>query len=702
MTALRRLNMERFFNPRHIAFLGGRSAEFAARQCVASGFEGHVWGVNPTRREMAGRPCYASVEDLPEGPDAVFLAVPSDRAVQAVAALRDKGAGGIASFTAGFGELGAEGRNLERDLVRSCGDMALVGPNCSGVLNYVKNAPLWPFDHGGRPTERGPAFITQSGMLGNTVTMNERALDFSYVISSGNQAMLGVEDFLDFLIDQPAVSAIGLYIEGLRDVERFAQMAVRCLRVGKPIVAQKAGSSQIGGQLTLTHTGSLAGSERLYQALFDRLGVVTVDSPVQMIEALKFVTVAGIPAGNRVAALTCSGGDSTMVADAGEREGLDFPRPAAAVSRILREQLPPIATVSNPLDYTTPLWGQEERLVELFKGYFSDSYDAALLVQDYPTRVGGRSYDPYLADARAFQAATAAVGLPAAVCSILPETMDESIAADLAQRGLAPQQGLTDAITAMAGAARFGALRRNAQSDESFERLSVQAVPPLPQESVLLDEWEAKSLLRDVGLPIPSGCLTTAGEAPDAAAELGYPVAVKLVAAELPHKTEAGAVKLGLESKAEVRQAVAQIKSAVLEHSPDLNADRFLVERMAPKPVGELLVGYRLDELFGPSLTIGAGGTLTELLADVSLLLFPVDRAAVAEALQTLKVHRLLSGYRGGPAADMEHLVDTIMGIAAFAKEPANGLVELDINPLMVCAEGPWIVDSVMRRARSA
>lgn len=699
MTPERKENLHRLLNPRHAAFIGGNSAELAANQCAKGGFKGDIWGVNPKRETMGGRPCFARVEDLPEAPDAVFLAVPSAVAVEAVTVLREAGTGGVVCYTAGFGELGGDGAKLEQVLIDAAGDMAFVGPNCSGMLNYVNEAALWPFDHGGqpggKPVERGPAFITQSGMLGNTVSMNQRSLPFTYIISSGNQGQMGVEDFLDILIDDPKVTAIGLYIEGLRDVQKFADAAIRALEAGKPIVAQKAGTSEIGAQLTVTHTGSLSGTDDLYQALFDRLGVVRVDSAVTMLETLKLISTAGIPKGTRVAGLTCSGGDSTMLADGGEPLGLSFPQPSEKVAKHLEDVLPPIATVANPLDYTTPLWGFEEELTVAFKAMIEDDYDAAIMVQDYPVPVGQDGYGPYRADARAFATATAHAGIPGVVCSILPENMDQIAREELAAREIAPLQGINDALKAIAGAAQFGSLRERT----GLDTMSLQLVPLPPENgnARVLDEWDGKQRLAQAGVRIPDGRLVSVDDAPAAAAEIGFPVVVKLVSADLPHKTEAGAVQIGLQDADAVAQAVTVIRQNVQAYDTSVATDRFLVEAMVAKPVAEMLVGVRRDPTFGPVMVIGGGGTMAELMRDATVLLLPASREAIEDAIASLKVSQLLDGFRGAPATDRQALVDTIMAIAIFARDNADTLVELDINPLMVTTDAAWAVDALLR-----
>jgi len=693
MTAARRANLARLLRPRHIAFIGGTSAAFAAEVCAAGGFPGPIWGVNPKRDRLGGRPCFPSVAALPEPPDAVFLAVPRAEVIETVGVLARGGAGGAVCYSAGFAETGETGAALERALVAAAGDLAFVGPNCLGMLNYARRALLWPFDHGGRPVERGVAFLSQSGMLCTNLSMNRRALDFACLVSIGNQAVIAIEDLIDALLDDPAISAIGLYIEGLKDVGRFAEAAARALERGVPIVALKAGRSTAGARVTATHTASLAGSDTLYQALFDRLGIVPADSPTALVERLKFLSIAGAPKGRRVFAFTCSGGDAAILADYGERHGLTFPAPSPPVATALRARLPDIATVANPLDYTTPLWGQEAALEAVITTALGDVPDVALMAQDHPRPELGGTNEQYRADTRAFIRATRAARIPAAVCSGLAENIDEETRDLLVTGGVAPLQGLDEAVAAVAAAADFGA-RRAASRARDLRLAPVRRPAGRP---ATLDEWQGKRRLREAGLAIPDGRLVAGEDAPVTARALGFPVALKLVSPSLPHKTEAGAVLLGLSDEAAVAAAVASMRASPAVQAAGAAEAPFLVERMVTDTVAELLVGVSHDPQFGHVLTVGSGGILVELVRDAVSLLLPVDRADVERALDRLKVTALIAGFRGRPAGDRAAAIDAILAVAAFAATEGEPLHELDINPLAVRPRGAVALDVLLR-----
>ncbi|TFG87248.1 MAG: CoA-binding protein, partial [Hyphomicrobiales bacterium] len=610
MNPARRQNLLRLLKPRHVALIGGRDAITVAGELARIGYPGPVWPVNPSRTEIGGHACFARIEDLPEPPDAGFLAIPREAAIEAIANLSRIGAGGVVCYTAGFGETGAKGAAAEARLIAAAGDLAVVGPNCYGVLNYTDHVALWPFAHGGNSGPQGAAIITQSGMLSSDLTMSQRSVPFAYMISAGNQSVLTLENFTDVLAEQAEVRAIGLHIEGLKDIPAFERAALKALERGVPIVALKTGTSVIGSRLTVSHTGSLSGTDDLYQALFDRLGIIRVTNPAQLLETLKFICIAGIPKGNRLAGFTCSGGGATMLADHAEAIGLEFPPPTGATATELRRLLPSTATVSNPLDYTTPIWGVSERTGPVFAAALGDGYDAALIVQDYPLAGLDESKPYYLRDAASFIAAASAASIPAAICSTLPENLDRETRDMLTSNGVAPMQGIHEAMNAIAGAAWHGRRRQQILA----EGCAPLVAAPASHTARTLDEAAGKAHLRVAGLPVPPGVVTTGAKAPEAAAHLGFPVALKMISPYLPHKTEAGAVKLNLCDSGEVQAAVTQMRADVTAYDPSAATDQFLIERMGAPPVAELMVSVRTDPQFGLAMTIASGGILVELI----------------------------------------------------------------------------------------
>jgi acyl-CoA synthetase (NDP forming) len=702
MNQKQRQNLERLLNPRHLAIIGGRDAEAAARECARIGYAGKIWPVNPKREKIGGIKCFANVEDLPEAPDAVYLAIPREAAICTVERLAKMGAGGVVCYTAGFSEIGAEGTELEEALVTATGDLALVGPNCYGVINYIDKVALWPFPHGGASPGYGVAIITQSGMLSSDLSMSQRSLPFAYMISVGNQTFLRLEDFIDVLCTRPEVKAIGLHIEGLKDISRFSEVALKALDAGVPIVALKTGSSKIGSELTVSHTASLSGSDDLFQALFDRLGIIRVSDPSQLLETLKFICVAGIPKGKRLVGLTCSGGGATMLADHAETIGLEFPRPSEKTIERLTSLLYYTATVSNPLDYTTPIWGIPERVSPVFEALLTDPYDSAIFVQDYPPPELDESKPYYLSDAKSFIEASSKVRIPSAICSTLPENMDQSTREMLVENGIAPMQGIHEALNAISAAAWYFGLRETILKN-GIKKISIKPLSGIPgagNVSTLVDEWEGKQLLQKIGLNVPEGRIAESAEVPEIAEKLGFPVVIKMVGKNLEHKTDAGAVALNLSSCEEVKTAVDRIKKDVEHFNPDALSEQFLVEKMLEQPIAELLVNVRTDSQFGMAMTLAAGGFLTELLADAVTILLPTSRNDLENALKSLKISKIFCGFRGSEMIETEQLVSVLFDLVEGVRNETIGIKEIEINPLFVYKHKVCAVDVLMRVAK--
>ncbi|WP_108862253.1 acetate--CoA ligase family protein [Ruegeria sp. Alg231-54] len=691
MTPKRRANFERLLKPRSIAFIGGRDATIAVREARRRGFAGQMWAVNPRRTDLKGVPCVPCIADLPEAPDAVYLAIPAGGIVAALGELAEMGVGGVVCFSAGFKETGDAA--AEQALIEATGDMALIGPNCYGLINYIDNVALWSFEHGGWSPGYGAAIVTQSGMFSSDITMSARSLPLAYMVSAGNQAVLGLEDFLDAFADDPAVRAIGLHIEGLQDIPAFERAALKAIERGVAVVALKTGSSSIGAALTVSHTGSLSGSDALYEALFARTGVISVTSPAQFLETLKYLCVVGAPKGPSVAGFTCSGGGATMLADHAEKIGLTFSAVRATEHAALVDLLPDIATVSNPLDYTTPIWGQAELTYPVFvKAMDAVGAEAAVLVQDYPAEGLDASKIYYQNDASAFAQAACDRGIPAAICATLPENLDKVTRRYLISIGVAPMQGIHETLNAMQSASIWAA-RRNRILATRPEPL-IAGTPP--GSLGMLTEDAGKAWLAERGFTVPSGRTTTAQKAEVAAKKIGYPVALKMMSTRLAHKSEAGAVALGIADGAALKQALDQMNTAVTAYDKQAVSDSYLIEAMSPTPVAEMIVTLRNDPQFGAALVLGSGGVLTELVGDATTVLLPSTQDDIASALKSLKIFHLLEGFRGRPRADINKVVTVLNDLCDAFLQAREKVSEIEINPMFVYADHVVAVDALI------
>ena len=675
--------LKRLFSPRHIAVFGGQAATEAIRQSRKLGFAGDLWPVHPHKKEIEGLRCYASVADLPLAPDASFIATPRQATIDIVAALAQRGAGGAVCYASGFAEVGGEGIALQAQLVRSAGNMALAGPNCYGMLNYLDGVALWPDQHGGYRLPagaRGVAIVTQSGNIGLNLTMQQRGLPLAYLITVGNKAGDSIERIVAALLQDPRVSAIGLHIEGLDDVAAFSAVALQALRQNVPVVALKAGSSELGAQTAMSHTSSLAGADALYDALFKRFGVARVHEPVALIETLKFLHVHGPLKGRSIISASCSGGEASLVADLAHPRGLLMPPIPAPAYQRLHAVLGDKVSIANPLDYHTYIWGNAPALTQAFQGLMDCGCDVPMLVLDYP-RQDRCSADSWAAAVDGFAASAQGRNTAATVVASFPENLPETIAQGLIAQGIAPMQGLVDCMNALVHAADIGQAQTRMDVLEPLERLMPQAAASTDDR--LWDEVAGKAALAAYGVPVPPGRMVDAGQAAACADALGYPVVIKAVSDQLAHKTEAGGVHLNIQNPQQVRAAVSQMAHL---------SDRFLVEQMAQNVVAEMIVGVQRDPQFGLTLTLGAGGVWVELLHDAVTLLSPVKPGDVVAALHSLKIAPLLQGFRGKQGGDVNALVQVVMAIWAYAQDHATTLVELDVNPVLVLPQGLGVV----------
>jgi len=680
--------LTRLLRPRHIAVFGGRFAEEVIRQSERIGFTGDIWPVNSGRTELAGRPCYRDVGDLPEAPDASFVAVPREANVDILAALSARGAGGAVCYASGFAETDDRGRALQAALADAAGDLAVVGPNCYGVLNYLDGAALWPDVHGGVRVDEGVAIVTQSGNIGISLTMQQRSLPIAYLISVGNQAVLSVADYIEALIADARIKAIGIHIESVDDVERFAAVAVAAHGARIPLVALKVGRSELGAEAALSHTSSLVGDDAHYDALFRRLRVARVQTLPELLETLKLLAVTGPLPGRRIASISCSGGEAALVADTAALMGMEMPAFGAKEEARLRKVLGPMVHVANPLDYHTFIWGNPDAQRECFSSVLAGDQDVTIKVLDYLSSALSNTLD-WDNTIDVFIDAAGAARARAVMISTLPENLPRHVRAKLLATGIAPLQGLQEGLGALMVAMDIGA----------WFAESAQAPLPVKVHNGIegtvggietIGEWQSKTDLARFGVDTPRGALADMDSLLESANSIGYPLVLKAAAPGLAHKTESGAVILNIRDAGELRQGADSMQAL---------GDRFLVEAMAPTAVAELLVGVTRDEQFGLSLTVAAGGTLVELLADTRTLLFPVTEAAVDEAVGELRVAKLLDGYRGGPRGDRRAAVAAIMAIAAYTEAHADRLEELDVNPLLVLPEGRGAVavDALIR-----
>ena len=666
------MSIERLLNPLSIAVFGGAQAQEVIRQSDRMGYRGEIWPVHPQKTEILGRRVYRSVADLPGSPDAAYVGVNRYLTIDIVRDLAEWDAGGAVCYATGFIEAGEEGSALQEQLLEASGDMPLIGPNCYGLLNYLNGAMLWPDQQGGRRVDEGVAIITMSSNVGFNLTMQRRGLPVAYMISLGNKLKFDLHDAIHTFARQDQVTALGLYVETMSDPQAFQEAVNVARELGKPIVAIKTGRSEVARKMVVSHTASLAGSDDLVSALFERLGVARVDSLEALMEALKVLHVLGPLNGGRIGAMSTSGGDLILLADA-MGPGLSLPALSEKVTQRLRATVHERVVAANPLDYQMFDWDDEDRMAENFSAFLSEDFDAALCLLDYP-REDCCDQSTWGGAEQGFVRAAKKTGTKGAVLATFADTMSESVAARLMKDGVAMLAGIDAGIAGIQAAVDVGA----AWSRPTNPPILASSGQPQGDAATVLDEAESKAFLARCGVPVPAGRIVrSVEEAAAVAAELGYPVVVKALG--IAHKTESGGVSLDLGSADEVSAAVKRMSNL---------CKSYLIEKMVDAVVAELIVGVARDEQFGPYLLIGGGGILVEIMRDCVSLLMPTTRERVLQALGRLKCAPLLSGFRGAPAADLNAAADVILAVAKLVENDPSSISELDINPLMLRAEG--------------
>ena len=682
-------DLSRLLRPRSVAVIGGGVwCENVVQQCRAIGFRGAIWPVHPTRTEIAGAPAFEGLAALPSAPDAVFIGVNRTLTVQLVAQLAEMGAGGATCFASGFREAQLEsedGADLQEQLLAAAKDMPVIGPNCYGFINYLDGVALWPDQHGGLQVDRGVAIVTQSSNVAINLTMQSRTLPLAYVVTVGNQAQTGLAQIGQALLDDPRVTVLGLYIEGVGDLRAFEALAAQARRMGKPIVALKTGRSPQARAGAVSHTASLAGSGAGARALFARLGVAEVTGLDAFLETLKLLHVTGALPSRRIASLSCSGGEASLMADSALDLNLEFPPLTKAQKTALRTALGPMVALANPLDYHTYIWGDVAAMTATFSALLGDDLALSCIVVDFPRadRCDPAAWECVVTAAVAAKTGTGvSTGGGLALVSSLPETMPETVAQKLIAQEIVPLCGIESALKAIEIAADIG---------------QMQAVPPqplllpgpvqMPQElrhGHILNEHSAKARLLTHGVPVPEGRFcATAKLAAQAAETLGFPLVLKGMGHA--HKSEAGAVHLNLRSSQAVAQAAA-----------DMDSDGYLLEQMVTDGVAEVLVAVLRDPAHGFVLTIGAGGVMTEILMDVATRLVPATAQDVRAALTELRLYPVLRGYRGSPGINIDALIQAVLGVQSFVLETAAHLEEVEINPLICTPDRAVAVDALI------
>jgi acetate---CoA ligase (ADP-forming) len=672
MTSFQRRPVENILSAKSVAIVGaspkGRWPMGIYRN-LKKAYQGKVFLINPNYQEIENNPCYPNLTSLPEVPEELLILIPTRAVLGTLEEATKLGTKSATIYTAGFGEgddpKGKERAQAMKALCERTG-LVICGPNCMGSYSLAEG--LWTFPTSTPLLKKGPVgLIFQSGgSLGNWIKgATERGIGFTYAVSSGNEISLDLVDYLSFMVDDPGTKVILLMAEGIRRPNEFMAVAREALSKNKPILVVKLGRSEMGKRQAISHTGALAGADEVFDAVCDRFGLIRCPTLEDLTEMTLAFMAGRYPRGSRAAIVVNSGGMKGLICDHAEELNTNLAQLSEKTKEAVRPLIPPELAVENPLECGVAGFGDEQGFINIVKLHAEDGGVDILAIHGELPRF------PEKREATLFKNLAAATDKPILAFARSTYSCTDESRTFQEQAGIPFLQAIKPTLRALAGLGLYGERKR-------------LGVPTLADANGSRDELEGdklNTLLQSRGIGMPKQALVgTAAEAGLKSKGIGFPVALKLVAAEIVHKTESGAVVLGLKTAEEV---VAEGQKLL---SKTLGKGHLLIQEMVQGT--EVLLGARTDPQYGPFLMVGLGGILVEVLKDVAIRLLPVDEGEARRMLQELRSYQVLQGVRGQGPRDIDALVKAMLGLSDIFAVHRNHLTDLEINPLMVRAQG--------------
>lgn len=688
------MNLNKLLKPTSVAVIGASEKEgFGGDVCrnILSYVEdrSHVYFIHPKRDSVFRVPCYKSISDVPENVDLMVICTSQKTVIPLLQEGAKKGVGGAVVFASGYGEVGtAEGKQNEAELIAAAKelDIAVMGPNCAGFVNYIDNVQAFAFISAKRDRKGSVGVVSQSGQLCLSM-MDDPGMRFSYNISAGNGKIVQMEDYMDFLVDDEDTKVVSIYIEGVKNADKFAAVLKKAAEKRKPVVILKAGRSAKGGAIAASHTGSLSGSDASFDAVLKKFGAIRVDDLEELIAmSLMLSTMKRMPEKATFASMNLSGGETGICADVGSLNGIEYPDFTEETLKKLKEQLPSYASPNNPLDMTASL------------SYDADLYAGALrTVMDDPN-IGmvliGYTLLLEIADPcihymyKGIEKVVQEKGgncKPIAMIPFAENTRNPEYQEKLFQIGVPVLPPPVYAFKLLRHLADFIAY------EPETKTLELVVGHPKSEETQALSEHESKQELKVYGVPVPDEVIVTSKEeAAQFAKNHPDPLVMKVESADILHKSDVGGVKLNVCGPEAAEKAYEEIMESVTAKRPDAHINGILTVPMLDAGV-EIIIGVNNDPQFGPMIMVGMGGVFVEVFKDVALYPAPLKEEEALEMLKSLKSFKLLNGYRGTEKCDIKALCQTIVAISNYAQANKDVLKELDINPLFVYPEGKGV-----------
>lgn len=699
------MNLEKLLRPASVAVLGASEKEgFGGDACrnILTYMKdcSRVYFVNPKRERVFGKKCYRSLEEIEDVVELMLICTPQETVIPLLEVGAAKGCGGAVVFASGYSEVGTrEGRQNEQDLCRAAEDLtiAIMGPNCAGFVNYVDNIQAFAFISEKRERKGHIGMVSQSGQLCLSM-MDDPSMRFSYCISAGNGNVVRMEDYMDFLVDDEDTKVVSVYLEGVRDAEKFSAVLRKAALKKKPVIILKTGRSAKGSEIAASHTGSLSGSDRAFDAVLEKFGAVRVDDLQELVGMSSMLaTLPCLPNVPTFAPMSLSGGETGICADVAARYGVCCPDFAPETLANLKKQLPDYATPNNPLDMTATLSYDEELYARALRTVMDDPNIGMVLI-GYTLLY--EISDPairymYQGIERLIKAGNCK---PMAIIPFLENTRNPEFFGKLLQLGvpiLPPTTYAFKLLRYLSDLVAYSPRERtlDLRVKKKTESGSLYA----------LSEFESKSELERYGFSVEKGVVATSvHEALAYASGSEGPFALKVDSADILHKTDIGGVKLNILGEKAIRCAYEDILKNAAERKPEARINGVTIAPML-KPGVEMIVGVDNDPQFGPVVMVGMGGVFVELFKDMAFYPAPLNLLEARKMLESLRAFRLLDGYRESGKCDIGALCRMIVAIGDYAVENGDNLKELDINPLFVYpdGEGVGIVDALIVKYRN-
>lgn len=699
-------------SPQGIAVVGASERPGSAGRLVLEnlrtlGYAGKVYAVHPSHQSVLGFPCYPDLKSLPEPVDMAAVLIGADKALSTLEMAASAGIRAAWVLASGYSESGPEGEARQAELTSFAEKTGLLvcGPNCIGVADLVGRSATYSVALSPRTTGGRVSAVMQSGAICLGLA-NAARFGFRYLISSGNEAVLDSADYIGYLAGDPQTQIIIAFLEGIRKPQKFIAAARAARQAGKPLLVVKVGRSEVAQRAVQAHTGSLAGSDVVLDAVFKREGILRFNTLDELQEAAELFLNCPLPETDGVGLLSLSGGQIGLVADLAENLGLEFPPFSEAARKTLSQILPPYTKISNPLD----AWGTgdlEKNYPGCVEAVAGESHISLIAVtRDTPPGVAEREVEQSIKVVEAAIKARRETGKPALVFSNLSTGFEPAVQQLCQENGVPYLQGTAETLRAIQAFEDYAAFQRNAGKDAVIGSGSPADVEEwrkkLRNQKGSLSEVEGRKLLAAYGIPGPRELVAAdEGAAVRAAGEIGYPLVLKILSPDIQHKTEIGGVRVGLNDLEAVRTAYGEVITAARRAYPQAKIEGVVLQEMIPSGAVEVILGIIKDKDFGPVIVFGSGGVLVELVKDSALRLPPLSKAEARTMIGETRGFKLLKGFRGQPEADIDALVDALSGLSQLALDLGDLIAALDINPLMVLPKGKGVraVDALVELA---